>query len=112
MGINVTDLFLGISLQIENPSQNHYYGSIRRLGRALSETKYADEVETAMLNMIEDDELDDYNRIAIYYLFLNYAHHVEDESRKEQSLARLKMSVMTLPGYLKRRINVDMQKKE
>ncbi|MDP2189176.1 MAG: hypothetical protein Q8J69_10895 [Sphingobacteriaceae bacterium] len=65
LDINVVDLMLGMSLRIENPSENHYFGSIGRLGRALSETAHAQAVEAKMLEMINDANLDDFNRLLI-----------------------------------------------
>jgi hypothetical protein len=38
LNIQVPDLILGISFQIENPARNHYFGSIGRIGRALAES--------------------------------------------------------------------------
>ena len=104
LDINVADLLLGISLRIENPSQNHYFGSIGRIGRALAETKYTEKIETQMLSMIKDDDLDDYNRILIYYLFLNYNHNVADENKKNENLEKLKVAVQELPEYLATKI--------
>ncbi|HYF03345.1 MAG TPA: hypothetical protein VEC36_08210 [Patescibacteria group bacterium] len=100
LDINVMDLMLGISLRLENPSQKHYFGSIGRLGRALSETKYAAEIETKILSMLKDDELDDYNRLLMYYLFDNYNYHIKDESRKKENAARLSAAVQEMPEYL------------
>jgi hypothetical protein len=57
LDINVQDLLLGISLQVANPSTNHYFGSIGRLGRALSETEKPQEIEAKMLQMISDEQL-------------------------------------------------------
>ncbi|MBK7243510.1 MAG: hypothetical protein IPH98_06560 [Saprospiraceae bacterium] len=45
LNINVPDLILGILFRIENPASNHYFGSIGRVGRALSETKNRNEIE-------------------------------------------------------------------
>jgi len=107
LDVNITDLLLGISLRIENPGQNHYYGSIGRLGRALSETKKPGEVEAKMLDMIQDSRLDDYNRVLICYLFLNYNYFIEDESRKKQNLRSLEIAVQQLPDYLATRIKEE-----
>jgi hypothetical protein len=107
LDINVTDLLLGITLRLENPSQNHYFGSIRRLGRALSESSHSKEVESKMLDMIASDSLDDYNRLLIYYLFLNYNHHMDDESRKKDNVVNLKKAVLRLPEYLAIRIKPE-----
>lgn len=107
LGINVPDLLLGISLRIENAGENHYYGSIRRVGRALSETMYADETENKMLAMIEDNKLDDYNRILMLYLFLNYSHNIENEEKKADNLLKLKTSIKKLPDYLAANVTLD-----
>jgi hypothetical protein len=106
LDINVADLLLGISLRLENPSQNHYYGSISRLGRALSETRFAREIETKILGLIKDNDLDDHNRILMYYLFLNYNHHIKDESRKKENIESLKAAVRELPEYLATKIKI------
>ncbi|HEY0261567.1 MAG TPA: hypothetical protein VGB95_00970, partial [Chitinophagales bacterium] len=100
LDINVLDLLLGISLRIENSSKNHYFGSIGRTGRALSETNNASEIEAKMLQMISDNKLDDYNRLLIYYLFLNYNYHLEDKEKQSVNKDKLKTAVKTLPEYL------------
>lgn len=107
LSINVSDLLLGISLRIENPSQNHYYGSIGRLGRALSETENSNEIESKMLEMIQNNQLDDYNRMIMYYLFLNYNHYIEDESKKKRNSDKLENAIQELPGYLVKRIKME-----
>jgi len=107
LDINVPDLLLGISLRIENPSQNHYFGSIGRIGRALAETQYAVEMETKMLAMVQDDQLDDYNRILMYYLFLNYVYYLESVDEKPLKIEKLKKAIATLPAYLKEKISFD-----
>ena len=104
LDINVLNLIFGISLRVENPAKNHYYGSISRIGRALSETKNSKEIETTMLNMIEDSELDDYNRVLSYFLFLNYNHYIKNQALKKENLNKLKHSVNLLPNYLKSKI--------
>ena len=105
LDINVIDLIFGISLRVTNPSQNHYHGSIQRVGRALSETQNRAEIEQAMLSMIEDDELDDYNRVLVYYLFLNYNEYISDEKVQNENVEKLMASVDQMPSYIKRKIN-------
>lgn len=104
--LDIPDLMLGISLQLENPSQNHYYGNIRRLGRALSESEHRDEMEAEMLGMIKDEALDTYNRIAVHYLFRNYNHRLEDEQEQKENQERLKEAIATLPPYVEERIEL------
>ncbi len=107
LDINVPELILGISLRVENPSPNHYYGSIGRLGRAISESKQKEAFEKEMLAMIADPELDDYNRVIAYFLYksyLNYLYSGKDHTEKNQ---KLKTAIAGLPGYLKE--NADLK---
>jgi len=107
LDINVQDLLLGISLRVSNPSTNHYYGSIGRLGRALSETKEPQQIEAKMLQMIADRKLDDYNRIMMYYLFLNYNSYLEDKEQQISNGEKLKAAVETLPVYIASKIKEE-----
>lgn len=100
LDINVLDLLLGISLRAENTSNNHYYGDIGRLGRALAETKDRTLIEEKMLSMVVDPNLDDYNRILIYYLFLNYNYNLNDKHVQALNDKKLNLAVKTLPNYL------------
>lgn len=104
LNINVLDLVFGISLRIDKPAENHYFGSINRLGRALSESKNRLDFETLALNMIEDNELDDYNRVMIYFLFDNYNYNLKDEAVISKNKERLKATVSKLPDYLSSKI--------
>lgn len=106
LDINVTDLLIGISLRTENPVTNHYYGSIGRLGRAISESKNKTEFETLILSMIEDDELDDYNRVLAYFLFISYNNYIEDKTEQSNNIEKLKISISKLPAYLKKKIKL------
>ncbi len=102
--IEIHDLLLGICLRIENPSANHYYGSIHRIGRALSETKDTDGIEVKMLDMIKDNNLDHFNRILIYYLFKNYNYHLDNEKTKLENDMKLQEAKNQLPPYLAKRL--------
>lgn len=104
LNINVTDLILGISFRIENPASHHYYGSIGRVGRALSETKNRNEIENAILSIVADPELDDYNRLLFYFLFKNYNYYIKDETIKTENNKKLESVSRTLPDYFSKRL--------
>ena len=104
LDFNVTDLLLGISLRIENPGEHHYYGNISRLGRALSESKYQVAIKSKILDMIRDEKLDDYNRMLMYYLYLNYNYYVDDKELQKKNIEKLQSAVNTLPVYLASKI--------
>ena len=104
LDFNVIDLLLGISLRIENPGEHHYYGNISRLGRALSESQYRAPIENKILDMIRDDQLDDYNRVLMYYLVLNYNYYLENKGQQKENIEKLKLAVSTLPAYISTKI--------
>ncbi|HOY07853.1 MAG TPA: hypothetical protein PLO67_20725 [Saprospiraceae bacterium] len=107
LDIDVPDLLLGISLRVENVSNGHYFGSISRIGRALSETGRSEEIEAEMQQMIADPKLDDYNRLLMYYLYLNFNHYQEDKVQQAATRERLMAAVKTLPLYLSEKILMD-----
>jgi len=107
LDINLLDLIIGISLRIENPSSNHYYGSINRIGRALSESKYKSEIETMLLDMIKDNELDDFNRVLMYFLFDNYNYSIQDKEAQALNNIKLKEAVSKLPDYISSNIKTE-----
>lgn len=104
LDFNVLDLLLGISLRMENSSEHHYYGDIGRLGRALSESKKASEIEAIMLKMVSDKQLDDFNRILIYNLFLSYNYNLDNKQKQILNNKRLMTAVKNLPKYLATKI--------
>ena len=104
LNLNVADLIFGISFRVENPARNHYFGSISRIGRALSETKNRAEIEQAMLSVISDNDLDNYNRLLFYFLFDNYNHHLKDEALKKENDHKLAVAAQTLPAYLSKQL--------
>ena len=109
LDINVPDLLTGISLRVENPADNHYYGSIGRLGRAISESENKETFKEQMLAMTEDNQLDDYNRVIAYFLFLNFNSHLENKKEQEANTVLLEKALKTLPDYLKTQIKPKQQ---
>ncbi len=106
LDIDVQNLIIGISLRMQNPAKNHYYSSINRVGRALSESNFKTQIENTLLEMIADSELDDYNRILMYYLFDNYNYNLKDDNLIKVNLSKLKTTIDKLPIYLSSRIEI------
>lgn len=107
LDINVLDLLIGISLRVNNAAENHYYGDINRLGRALSESRNQNEFENTSLAMIEDNELDLYNRLLIYFLFRNYNNYIVNEFQQKRNKEKLKASIAKLPDYVVSKIDLN-----
>lgn len=107
MNINVKDLILGISLRVENPAKNHYYGSISRIGRAISESKESRKISKEILSMVRDNELDYYNRVLAYFLYRNYNYYQKDKTTKQQNSVALKKAIQTLPEFIRSKIDYE-----
>ncbi len=111
LDIDIQNLIIGISLRIQNPAQNHYYSSISRVGRALSECSFKTQIEKALLDMITDSELDDYNRVLMYYLFDNYNYNLKDKNAIKLNLSKLKTAVAQLPDNISSIIEIKNYEK-
>lgn len=101
LDIPAIDLLIGTSLRVSNVSDKHYWSSIGRTGRALTDASDKDALEQRLATMISDDKLDPYNRLLMAYLFSNYIHHLDDESRKNSSQQKLQNAVQTTPKYVR-----------
>jgi hypothetical protein len=107
LNIEIHELLLGISLRIFGAPENHYYGSISRLGRALAETKNRQQLETELLFMITDNQLDDYNRMLMHYLFLDYTYYLPLKEDRLYNLKKLEEADKSLPDYIKSKIKIN-----
>lgn len=110
LDINTMDLMLGISLRYQDPHPNHYYGSIARVGRALSESEQREAFVSEIKLMCADTTLDDYNRVLAYFLLLNQAYHRLDEADREAAIADAQESVALLPEHF--RVRFEKARKE
>lgn len=100
LGINAVDLLLGSIFRVSNGSRNHYYGSVNRIGRALSETTNKDAVEKMMFAAVKDKDLDLNNRVLMMYLLLHYNFNLTEDERKENNKKHLSELQASLPTEL------------
>lgn len=105
IGVNVIDLLLGSSLRVGNPTKNHPYLDSRTVSRALSELKNKDEIEHKLLSMIQDQDLDDFNRMIICTLFKNYNCLLKDSKRQEENQKKYFKALSALLGTLGENLN-------
>ncbi len=95
--IDVENLLVGIALRFDNSSQNHYFGNISRLGRAISESTNSNNFENKIIKIITDNNVDDYNRLLMYFLLLNRNQYLKENKISNE---KLKAIQQTLPSYL------------
>ena len=74
------------------------------------ETKDATAIEQQILETIADNKPDDYNRMLIYYLFVNYNYNLEDKVKQAENKKKLKVAVQALPQYLSSKILAAKEK--
>lgn len=98
--IDVPELMYGISLRTENPSRNHYFGTIWRVGRALSESSIAPQIESELLGMVADPALDDFNRLMLFYLYSNMKYYEDSDKGKEGFKKAEAVALALLPEYM------------
>jgi hypothetical protein len=101
MDINVPDLLLGICLRVNDVSDNHYYGSVSRIGRSIAESRDRIVVKQLLLEMIKDDRLDDFNRLMMYYTLNSYVYSLPDAEEKKQERETLKLATLSMPEYIR-----------
>ncbi len=97
LNIPAIDLLLGTTLRVSNVNENHYWGAINRTGRALTDAENKAEVETCMVGMMQNDQLDMFNRMLIVYLFDNYVYNLQDSAHKNDVARQLEAVVKTMP---------------
>lgn len=100
LDINIIDLIFGITLRTNNSSPNHYYGSVNRLGKAISEAVQKDDFEKAMLNAIENEKLDLFNRYLFKNLWYSFAYYLTDPKEAQETLDRYNEIAPKLPEIL------------
>ncbi|UMY65525.1 MULTISPECIES: hypothetical protein [unclassified Flavobacterium] len=97
LDIDVPTLLLGVALRVEDPASNHYFGNISRLGRAISESKDKTVFEERMKTMMADADLDECNRVLMYYLYCNYVHALRG-TKKDQTDVQIESARQLLPA--------------
>jgi hypothetical protein len=107
LDINLTELILGITLRIDNPSPNHYFSSISRMGRALAESQDRESIEKTMLEAVSAPDLDVYNRQLFYYLYMNYVYNLPELAQREAAGTRMNSVLASLPFSAKGYVNKE-----
>lgn len=107
LNLNVVDLLIGMCFQIENASRNHYFVNVGKIGKALIESNNLDYLENKIVSIVNDETLDDNNRILFYFLYDWYSHSLKDEDRKQKNLLRLSDCIENMPDYVKVRLQSE-----
>ncbi|HEX6181005.1 MAG TPA: hypothetical protein VFZ47_07135 [Chitinophagaceae bacterium] len=105
LNLNVIDLILGLSLRADNTADNHYYGRISRLGRALAESKDRKSFEARAHEIMKDPELDEFNRGVIYIVYVSYLDNLDNKKEAAGLMEHLKKNESSYPVLLRTAIS-------
>jgi hypothetical protein len=109
--LNIVDLMLGLTLRAQNVADNHYYGTIWRMGWALTESKEKALFEEKAVLMMKDDALDEFNRGLIFLLYKTYISHL-DEKEATQKREELNETLSSFPLFIQHSIKKMEKPKE
>ncbi len=112
LDFDVPSLILGVALRMKEPSGFHYYGSVHRLGRSIAESKYKNSFKQQMASIINDDEVDLFNRVLIFYLYVNYVGYTEDVAERGDGVVELKKLATNFPHFMRKGIRYPEITKE
>lgn len=97
LGVNSTDLFVGVCLRARNVSINHYGGSTATMGRALAESVYSSNAVNLLLAMVMDERLDLLNRTATAHMLHACHRELANTPAYQANQEREKQAIATLP---------------
>jgi hypothetical protein len=104
LNLNIVDLMLGLTLRAKNVADNHYYGTIWRMGWALTESKEKNIFEEKAIAMMKDNSLDEFNRGLIFLLYTTYTNYL-DEKEGKRKRDELRKTADSFPFFIKESIN-------
>jgi hypothetical protein len=99
LNLNIVDLMIGLTLRADNTAGNHYYGTIWRMGWALTESKEKNIFEEKAIAMMTDNSLDEFNRGLVFLLYKTYISYL-DEKESVQKIKSLKENIVSFPGFI------------
>lgn len=97
LNINVKELLLGTMFRLSNPSNNHYFSNVPRVSRALMESKDFAIIEAEILRIIQDEDLDIFNRIVFHNLYYGLIQQETNEIIKAEKQNMLHKAIEKFP---------------
>ncbi|MGW9684294.1 hypothetical protein [Flagellimonas sp. 2504JD1-5] len=104
LDINVPELIFGTAFRSKNVAENHYFGNIGRMGRAIAESKDVSIFEDELPLMVSDKNLDDYNRLLMFYLYDNFSYQKNGTHNKLVYNKNREKMLAFLPEYLQKSV--------
>jgi hypothetical protein len=109
LGLDIPKLLIGICLTIDKSAKNRYSARAYRIAKALAnkDVKYTKQIETLLLKMIQDPNLDGFNRYICFNFLDNYISELSENEKKDTLQAKLKIASKSLPAYILKKIEGD-----
>jgi hypothetical protein len=100
LNLDVVDLMIGLSLRADNTADNHYNGTIWRLGWALTESKDSSLFEQKAKQLMQDNQLDEFNRGLIFLLYRTYVYSLPGWENANRKIETMKSDVFKYPPFI------------
>ena len=100
LNLDIVDLMIGLSLRAGNTAENHYTGTIWRLGWALTESKDSSLFEQKTKQLLQDNQLDEFNRGLMFLLYRTYVYSLPDREKANRKIEALKKDVSHYPIFI------------
>jgi hypothetical protein len=101
LDIPAQKLLLGSVLQLSNVPESHYYGNIRRIGRAFTESEHAADFEKTVKAYMKDEQLDPFNKCLFFLLYASYCYQQPEVAGEKSKISELKMELDAYPEYVR-----------
>ena len=113
LNLDVVDLMLGLGLRASNHAENHYNGTVWRLGWAMGESKNQALFEEKLQTMMKDERLDEFNRGLAFIMYSSYLRNLENMDLANKKILALKETASQYPASLQTDIlGFEERKKE
>jgi hypothetical protein len=100
ININIPYLTIGLGMRINYNTDNYLkdFNNGNRFKYPVLFSKKSKDIKLKLLQMIQDKNLDLYNRLAMYTIFLNSIYLIENKTEKEEDKNLLQQAIKSLPN--------------
>jgi hypothetical protein len=82
-------------------SSQHYFGTVWRLGWAMTESKDQASFVAKLMQILKDDRLDEFNRGLLFIVYQSYLNELNDINLANEKIRQIKNQANDYPSFLK-----------
>ncbi|WP_130733255.1 hypothetical protein [Flavobacterium sp. J27] len=106
LNININKILIGSNFKINDTIEKHYFSDGNKIAKAYADldSKYQNDFENAIVEIIMDKSIDDFNKLNFYNTFKSYSYYLKDSIRAKEVKIKIKNLVPFLSHVIKSRI--------